>query len=83
MKVKLYFFNSLALTDTGTERTNDRYRKGTRHKRRRKKGMKGMQGKEERIQGMGGGSIISHILKCHKQTMQFHRYQILVLTIFN
>jgi hypothetical protein len=63
VKVKLYFCNSLAITDTETERTNDRYRKGTCHKRRRKKGMKGMQGKEERIQGMGGGSIISRKLK--------------------
>jgi hypothetical protein len=81
VKIKLYFFFSFALTDT--EWTNDRYRKGTCHKRRRKKGTKGMQGKEERIQGMGGGWIISHMLKCHKQMMQFYRYQILVQTIFN
>lgn len=45
--------------------------------------VKGIQGKEERIQGIGGGSIIPHMLKCHKQMMQFHRYQILVQTIFN
>lgn len=84
VKTKLYFQNSLALTDTETEWTNDRYGKGTCHKRKRKKGMKGIQGKEERIQGLGGGgSFISHMLKCHKQMMQFYRYQVLVQTIFN
>jgi len=53
VKIKLYFWNSLELTDPETEWTNDTYGKGTCHKRRRKKGMKVMQGKEERIQGMG------------------------------
>jgi hypothetical protein len=55
-----------------------------------KEGKMGCKERKKEYKGWGGGSIISHmlkchkqIMKCHKQIMQFYRYQILAQTIFN
>lgn len=53
-------FLDFSCIDTQTEWTNERYGKGTCHKRRRKRGMKGMQWKEEIIQGVGWDHYFPH-----------------------